>query len=580
MVNSGIASLLAIALTTPCAIARSGDSGPPFVVRGCVVTPEGVPFGGFRVLFAEYDSTNTPSWTPPLSTLTGVDGRFCIEFPEATTYSVYGGGPDGLSRLESTVALPDEDGVIDLGMLSTQSFVPWLSGTVRDERGEPIGESLVCVCGGFGRRLLATDDRGGFELGGVAPQSNLTLQARHGERVSRAIELDSTTAFPTTVALDLVPSIEVRGKVTDADGETIEGATLIGEVLTPGDPLNHSTRCTSRTNARGEFVLGPMPLGPANLSRITAYAAGFVPKTTGLNSGPLPLHIEMRPAADIRGRAIWGDDPRPVRVRDVNYVLQPITDHRLDASDDGEFRVRFGAEASLFPSAAIRRECWLRAEGLAPKRVRFDIPTPDANETLVVFDEGVHRDVIVVDDAGRPVPDAEVLVEFSPQLEGEPIARARTDALGRCRIEHLPDTMVEIRVTATGQPFTSLPQVYVTGKESEPLRVELRVGGFLEGEITKEGKPLLNPKEALGGSQIECLGAGRLVLLQLDERSHFVSPALPPGDYGCLEGSFFLFIDSCEIWFDGKRLEDPRGEYYVSIPLRDGRTHHLELRMK
>jgi len=167
----------------------------------------------------------------------------------------------------------------------------------------------------------------------------------------------------------------------------------------------------------------------------------------------------------------------------------------------------------------------------------------------------VQLDVRVVDELGRPIPDAEVSCQLVPRLSPDPFnvsagrlaLTARADDRGRARLEgrHAPD---HLAVTARADGFyassrrvTSFDRVVRLSLLQQGPRVDSVRVDFLTSSLPADGSPA--PFDLELGAFLPPLGVGRRADLLLSGRCE--SHRLPPGARDTFEDvADLLFLDS------------------------------------
>jgi beta-lactamase regulating signal transducer with metallopeptidase domain/thiol-disulfide isomerase/thioredoxin/protocatechuate 3,4-dioxygenase beta subunit len=219
-----------------------------------------------------------------------------------------------------------------------------IGGIVKDEAGQPIAGAKVEVYGppteserahyAFILGTLQTDAQGRWQLD-TAPQSSAGVSASvshpHYRRGYAAISHDLNSA--TT----LKKGISVSGRVVDAKGQPIQGATAV---------LGHdrwgTNPPTGKTNERGEFTLENCDAGA---TIITVQADGFAPQIRDVRVEAKNEPVEVRmtePGATIRGKVVdaQGQPVAGAFVAADTWRGHRSIEFRVDSDKDGRFEWR------------------------------------------------------------------------------------------------------------------------------------------------------------------------------------------------------------------------------------------------
>lgn len=298
--------------------------------------------------------------------VTGADGRVTLDtggpprgiWAVHPGYLAYGDAP-ALGREPAPPLSPPPDGTSAPRIVLRRGVR--VSGSVTDPKGERAPGAIVRVVGdGRGDAPSArTDEKGRFVLAAVVPER---VQWVTASRSSPA--LFGWTGFPRGGRLQDVESLDlvlaeparVRGIVTDAHGARVEGArvSIVGTLF------------TTWTDARGEFVLGPIftvgqDLPPFMIVEATSVGLGAA-RATG--SWPRPgrdakwLELSVGETKDVEGyvqdaerRAI----PFPIiELIDTADPKGAVATRVVSADEFGRFVVRDVLPGRYFVRARAR----------------------------------------------------------------------------------------------------------------------------------------------------------------------------------------------------------------------------------
>jgi hypothetical protein len=216
-----------------------------------------------------------------------------------------------------------------------------LSGTVRDERGQPVAGAELSLY--LARRMDACAQArsvadGTFVLANLPPGPGSTLHAKH-EAHERAQQRLAVLDADVRVDLELQRSAQIHGRLLRGDGSPLAGWRIERRIHGAREPVGLLT-----TGTDGSFVVGASPGTPLQLYAMHPRLTLRIPLAEGRTLTPqgesredfaIPEH-EM-PTASIRGRLV-GADGEPIGNASV-YVF----DGRTRAHD----RRRIGADGTF-----------------------------------------------------------------------------------------------------------------------------------------------------------------------------------------------------------------------------------------
>lgn len=189
--------------------------------EGTVLAPDGQPLAAAFVGAADSDC-----WA-----VSDVTGRFCLPMPTTAVrlcaQATEVRGEDGLTgggyaALTGVVEAPRANGRVPLASVTTAPAGS-LRGTVRDPKGNPVGELPVRVVGNGLRRTVQTGPGGMFRLAGLLPGIYRIAPFASRGAVGKATEvrLDHEVV---DCDLQLVAAPERQVRVADASGAPLAGA--------------------------------------------------------------------------------------------------------------------------------------------------------------------------------------------------------------------------------------------------------------------------------------------------------------------------------------------------------------------
>ena len=306
-------------------LARAGDLGGP---AGTVLDADGRPVPGAQVAYAGLARLPDGS-TGPVAT-TDADGRFALPAPPGTGKSwsfvvgaFAGARGMGAGQVQSARGAAT---VIRLGGVGA------VSGRVTGADGAPLEGAIVTLTYDWNARaaptpsgdsppwlyaqlffdphapvLSATTDAGGAFALDAVPVGGFVVDAVWG--------LDRTTAPDSvlvraggreTVSLSLGKGKTIEGRVLDATGGPVAGATVNGFDPAGTDPRRTHASST-KSDGDGSFRLRNVE---GDRWSVTASAAGFAPAPPAQASpGDRAVDLRLTPLGWIEGRALLGGAP-------------------------------------------------------------------------------------------------------------------------------------------------------------------------------------------------------------------------------------------------------------------------------
>jgi len=477
---------------------------------GQVLDPEGRPLAGALVT-----CDGTSFGAPLLGRVTDGTGRFELDGVPRGDLALRAWAP-GLAAWRGTLEVPERG---DAFLVVRLESGPSVSGTVRDEAGQPIAGAHVFAAERETWRApdpweggtTFTDGAGRFTLRGLAraPRwvSALAVSgARCSTRVEPPAEIDLVAACPA----------ELRGRVVDGTGRGIAACVVSVASDRPW------SRPSCVTAADGGFKLPAREAGP-QLVRVLEHGtlvhegATLAGRETVI---VIPDHVRPRTVLTGSLHGLDGDALEGARL-----VLEDVADGRvlevplaLEAGrfasrpvGVGTYRVRVVAGAAAFELPAL-----VSIAGQAPVDLGALELAPVFDAELAFEHDGPLRDLVLVlrDEAGRTVLERS-LAEPAPYL---PI-RARLSA-GRYELLAWSATTVPVRRELVVEGRSSAWTVRLV--EGEPRELVVR---------TREGAPLFERLHlVLAG---EDLALDTLVAPSLKDPggAYRVRLGLSPGEY-------------------------------------------------
>jgi protocatechuate 3,4-dioxygenase beta subunit len=217
---------------------------------------------------------------------------------------------------------------------------PRVSGTVRDEKGQPVAGAKVKVCP-LGRGEATTDAEGRYEVRRETPEwaqgTVPFVVARHFERnLAGAVEFaDDTKVVDVTIK----PGVTCVGKVVDPNGKPIENAKVYLTFWSwgSGSSMAHEKNVT---NAEGRYEIKAVPRHPRY--SVEASAEGYGQDYLTISTEDANDRFEVEPISlgkanlSVSGIVVDMDD-KPVENAEVYCQGRGQPYRRTQTDPDGRF---------------------------------------------------------------------------------------------------------------------------------------------------------------------------------------------------------------------------------------------------
>ena len=311
---------------------------------------------------------------------------------------------------------------------------------VRDVYGTPLAGVLVTA---FGREFGSTDLEGRET---IEWPDDLPQRGRLRLRADGFLETEASFIVPDGARGVMVPAAEIQGTVVHrADMLPVEGA-----VVSTG-------RSTTLTEADGAFFLTDIspgrhvltarsPNGFGSTDPIEVDIAEIIDGVKVVLDAACTVHGAVHPAEKI-------DIPLNASVGAAS----------ADVREDGSFEIigaKFDGRALFLSSAALGSSfAQVGPISIDPCSSQVEVELPSFSKAVLE----------VVDDAGEPVPGAEVEVQYRAESGSGGLAPFRTDLDGSCTVEGLGPGNLRIDVKIPGAEILD-----VDLPTSEPIIVRLR----------------------------------------------------------------------------------------------------------
>lgn len=384
-----------------------------------------------------------------------------------------------------------------------------VEGRVIDERGAPVPGARVTVerpDGAFGSRgghllglesyLIATeksprvsDARGGFTVQSLAPGS-ITLTARHESFLASEAERTKVAAREVR-ALELVlrDGASLTGVVLLPDGSPAKDAMVLAAASDNERDDRWFDRRVRRdtTDVDGRFRLRGLHEKPYDVRAEWSQGRALPFKRVEFDvpSSTSDFELKLLAPLTLEGRVV-DDLGQPIERFAVTAVptSEPWDGRRelvsvaIESSELGAFELA-GVYPGTYEVSGSSHE-HLELDGAS---VTLSLPSELAPVELRLSRGGTVSG-LVLDAAGKPIEGAALIVELVQERRPMWGLDCRTDARGAFRCTGIPPGAHEIRAEhpehATSAP---LPFESVTGIETADLRITMRAGGTLTGEV-------------------------------------------------------------------------------------------------
>ncbi len=288
-----------------------------------------------------------------------------------------------------------------------------LRGVVRSQSGAPVVGALVAVgdaSGTGGRRsggthyeewtarTTWTDAKGAYAIEGLRPGKH-PVQVRHGAHAlwSGSTHLDGGGYHVLDIALQ--GGVTVSGKVTTAEGDPIEGASVLvfheplPETYLQGGRIEYGGAFhgpAAVTDAAGDYELLAVSPGPMSLY---ALAPLRTPLSQGSDRPYAIAHLDLEPLVEtvwnavldpgreIAGRTLYRNG---VAIQGVYVRLESAdgSEQRIAHSTDGHFRFFRLGEGPF----TLRAQDWRRPDGAAIPIAEGVLPGRGAVDLVASYD--------------------------------------------------------------------------------------------------------------------------------------------------------------------------------------------------
>ncbi|WNG61840.1 hypothetical protein F0U59_49355 [Archangium gephyra] len=388
-------------------------------------------------------------------TTSDAQGRFTLEGLRPNSYQLLAthAGLDAVRRIWLEPGMDTRNVLLELG---TDARV---TGTVRDPAGNPIADATLWTeldsrsfndptlnarSASDGTYSLGPLPLGKYQLRAVAPLHSVS---------SAIVNVPETGLQAQDFTLE--PALLIEGRVLNAAGQPLPGVKL--ELKAETGEARRASR-TSISGEDGTFVLKAVE--PVS-HRLRAHHEDFIPTAQTVQAPSSGVQVVLRTGARVEGEVV---DEKEVPVPQAQVQLLSVeapggdgddssketrTDERgrfsLQGLEPGQYRVsawsgtREDAQALTLP---------LEVSGTETVRVRLQFPV------------GLSLSGLVVDEAGKPVPEATLHLSAEELDEPEQAidfhgsqGRPLTGVDGRFQVRHLAAGSYRLYASARGHDF-------------------------------------------------------------------------------------------------------------------------------
>lgn len=448
-------------------------------------------------------------------TVTDKDGLYLLDNLATGTWHVRpaSGGPVSGTQSRAVVAdLTSADQLLDLPLVLNQGVM--LAGRAVDaETSRGIAGMNITLAGyaGRGDKAVLTQPDGSFLFENLDSMQDVIIRfdpvqfvyvlPEGAYRDYFDISQVSDTDFDvTTLTLPLFRRLPVQGEVVASDGNPAPDVEVHLQALdvVASAPTKSGVNLLSfftKSNGEGRFKAGVYPPGRY---KVWAQETAFVSQVEQVDifsTAPMPqLKLKLDQAAELEGVVVDAHD-RPVTAAVViawpanapEPEENPIPGRETYAYAKSGKEGRFKLEGLRGEPLMLRAD---HPDFFQSVRMNFDPKSPAGSapgttrSVTMKFPAGGEFSVIVTDDAGRPLSQAEVAVEYREGLEGHRAA-VITDRFGQAAGAALPVRQLE-RVTVSHPMFASFTQEGPIPLPVHGINIALKKRASLVANVTGE----------------------------------------------------------------------------------------------
>ena len=363
-------------------------------------------------------------------------------------------------------------GIVTVGGAPLAGAQVTLAPGRRGTRIDAPPRSLAGPVWSWPRATTGADGR--FRIGGLAPgEYTLTASKTGYARVSTEGIVVAGRRGPQQLVFALGPEAVIAGNVRGKRGSGVADQFVRAA---PSDAAIHSSG-SARTLADGSFRIDGLKPGVTYTLTLSSVLPGGQRKSvvapaegvemTGTGTGRIEGRVIDSAGRPVTEFQVTAQNDESSRGNRVNPVRQDIS------SESGEFALE-NVPATLLEVRAV-------AKGYQPGRISgIALEEGETHSGVeLTLSRGVSLHGRVVDArSGAPLPDIDVRAEGAP-------SGATTDADGSFEIGGLPQG--KVRVTASGQEYTSTSQVAEAGENGASVELKLSAGASVSAVVVSSG---------------------------------------------------------------------------------------------
>ena len=367
------------------------------------------------------------------------------------------------------------------------------------------------------RLTRKTDGNGQVTIDYLPATPSLIVAVRTMENGEQNFQI---TNQPSDKTIQIRPAGRLEGRVLAADSEA--ASHLPVSVNTSfGAPNDGSGYGGTTTDAEGRFVIEHLAEGDARVTvqvdRSRPFRVAGELKPTKVVAGKTStVEIPLVKAARVTGKVVEQGTQKPIAGVKL-FLSNRVESDQVVTDAKGAFAVYFGP-GSIYGNINETPEGYFNSSFLLNIGGEIGPDTKELALKTIELPRSIQREVIVVDEHGKPAPDAWVdatWVQRHDRYTTLATRSAKTDENGKCKLELLPET-AEVYVRASTNERAGDFVASTVGPSAEiRLTVDSKNSAILAGRVVDQaGKPI--PRAA--------------VRIQSGEYRHF--PRGYKGDFG------------------------------------------------
>jgi RNA polymerase sigma-70 factor (ECF subfamily) len=389
-----------------------------------------------------------------------------------------------------------------------------ITGVVFGPDGAPAEGAQVSVVW----RTVDCDEHGEYSAPAPRLPQVYVIAWAPGCAESKILATTVGSGAPTRVDVHLKPSLLVRGRVRDAQGNAIAGATVSNFFLQISKAVS---------DEHGDYSLDHLPASESRV-QLFARAEGYCQSTGEVGEGGT-LDFVMRRGATVSG-TVLAPDGTPARGASIVLGFSPFAYDKLEARahDDGGFTI-----AGAAPGGS---KLFIEWRGAAQHVEPVVVPPDGGDLTGLVLRLQANHFLAgrVIDSRGQPVARVNVSCQSRDDDHG---SHAVSDAKGAFRVEQLPAGPLKVEVYGRGYGRSVIEGVAVDRDD-------------FEATVSPAGRAAGRVVDGTTGEPIARF------------RVRFVNPRLADGEQ---RASFYS-----SAWAEaGRTFDDPNGRFDTGDEMMD-----------